>query len=328
MGFSGVAFPGSSGGKGGSRVGAALLVLGASLLALALAGRWTALGRYKSFPPRSWERFDPALAEATPELSSLYRAAQTRAARPLRGMAPADAMQVLYETVADRFTHGDGARYTLPGNWLLWGLGHVDEKYSSIQETDALLRFGHSALCSESSYVLIRLAGNAGIAARFVNLGGHVIMEAWYADGWHAYDVDMEVIPRDGRGTVPSAHDLSLNSHLVRQAYAGLEDEGVVERLVAIYVSRGDNWATSPSAGTKEPPLSPRLGRFEETAQKLIFILPSVTILCGAGLLCASLSRRRGSRRRVRRESIPAGKGRHHRHEQRVHRQPESWIAP
>lgn len=289
----------------GSRVGIALIVSGVLLLAVTTVGRVTGAGRYADSPLRSWERFDPALVARTPSLDALFRDAQSRAVRSFRELPPEETMRILYETVADRFTHGDSAHYTLLSNWLLWGLGHLDEKYSLIQEPDALLRLGHSVLCGDSSYVLIRLAGKAGLTARFVNLGGHVIMEAWYAGAWHAYDADMEVIPRDASGTVPSAHDLSLNTHLVRQAYAGLGNAGVVESFVSIYSSRGDNWATSPVAGgTTVPPLSPRLGKIEDAAQKLIFVLPFLMILCGAGILRASGSpcpesvKRSGSSRR------------------------------
>ena len=281
-----------------SRIGFALIVSGVLLLAVTTVGRVTGVGRYADSPPRSWERFDPALVARTPSLDALFREAQSRAVRSFRELPPEETMQTLYESVADRFTHGDRAHYTLLSNWLLWGLGQLDEKYSLIQGPDALLRLGHSALCSESSYVLIRLAGKAGITARFVNLGGHIIMEAWYAGSWHAYDADMEAIPRDASGTVPSAHDLSLNTPLVRQAYAGLGNAGVVESFVAIYSSRGDNWGTSPVAGgTKAPPLSPRLGKFEEAAQKLIFVLPPLIILCGAGILRTSGSPGPGSPR-------------------------------
>ena len=279
-------------GKRGKRLGVFLVTLGCGLLAVSALGVWTHLGNYRNYPPRPWERFNPSLVESTPDLDSLYQAAKARAKRPLRELPPRESMRILYETVADRFTHGDTAHYTIFSNWLLGALGYLNEIYSLIQDPDALLALGHSVLCSQSSYVLIRLAGKAGITARFVILEGHVIMEAWYEEGWHAYDVDMEAVPRDAYGTVPSAHDLSLNSPLVRQTYVRSGNAEVVENIIAIFSSRDDNWTTNPvKGGIKAPPLSPWLGKFEEAAQTLIFIIPTLIILIGTGILCLSGSR-------------------------------------
>ena len=85
------------------RIAALVLVLaGAFLLAVSLAGDRTGAGRYVNLQPRSWERFDLALASRTPDLGSLYRAAQGRARRNLREMPPQETMDLLYGVVSDR----------------------------------------------------------------------------------------------------------------------------------------------------------------------------------------------------------------------------------
>ncbi len=273
--------------------GILLLVLGVSLLGLSITGRWTSMGRYASFPPRTWERFDPALAESTPDLESLYRAAQTRAPRPLSDMSPPAAMQVLYETVADRFTHGERAIYSPFGNWVLWALGIVNRRYRDIQDPDALLRGGHSALCGDVSYVLMRMAGTAGIPTRHVLLEGHIVMEARYDGGWHVYDPDLEVVARDDSGVVADAETLSRRTDLVRQSYAGRGDPSYVESIVAIYGSTGDNMFLEYPERRLFGPSGQRPGRVEQAAHYMAFILPGVLIAAGVVLM----ARRRPGRR-------------------------------
>ncbi len=278
---------------GRTRVGIVLLALGACLLALSLLGRWTRMGRYESFPPRSWERFDPALVKATPDLESLYRAAQARADRPFREIAPAEAMQVLYETVADRFTHGDKSTYSPFGNWILWALGAANRRYRDIQDPDALLRGGHSALCGDVSYVLMRLAGMAGIPARHVLLEGHIVMEARYDGSWHAYDPDLEVAARDDVGDVASAETLERRPDLIRRSYSGRGDPGYVETIVVIYRSSADNRyiAYPAEAGITTPGQRP--GRVEQAAGYAAFLLPVVLIAAGGALAVGGRRRER-----------------------------------
>ena len=168
--------------------GLVLVLAGAFFLAVSLVGDRTDAGRYVNLPPRSWERFDPTLASGTPDLESLYRAARARASRNLREMPPQETMDILYGVVSDRFTHGDRATYNLYSNWILWAVGTVSPRHRYMQDADALLRNGHSAMCGETSYILLRLAGMAGIPSRHVHLNGHIVMEARYSDRWHAYD--------------------------------------------------------------------------------------------------------------------------------------------
>jgi hypothetical protein len=272
--------------------GILLIVLGVSLLGLAVAGRWTSMGRYTNIPPRTWERFDPALADSTPDLESLYRAAQRRAPRPLRDMPPPEAMEVLYETVADRFTHGDRATYSPFGNWVLWALGTANRRYRDIQDPDTLLRGGHSALCGDVSYVLMRLAGTVGIPTRHVLLEGHIVMEARYDGGWHAYDPDLEVVARDDSGVVADAETLSRRKDLVRRSYAGRGDSSFVETIVAIYGSTGDNMFLAYPARRLFGPSGQRPGRVEQAAQFTAFLLPGALIAAGSALAAGGRRKR------------------------------------
>jgi len=269
---------------GRRRAGVILLVVGACLLSLSILGRWTALGRYESFPPRSWERFDPALAESTPDLDSLYRAAEARASGPLRDMPPGEAMRIMHETVADRFTHGDRATYSPFSNWFLWTLGAVKRRYRDIQDPDTLLRGGHSALCGDVSYVLMRLAEKAGIRSRHVLLEGHITMEAWHDGSWHAYDPDLEVAVRDDSGVVLGTDILVGRPDLIRRQYSGRGDSAFVEQVVKIYVSEDDNIYLEYPARNLFGPHGQRPGRIEQAGRLAIWILAGCLIAAGGAL--------------------------------------------
>lgn len=268
-------------------LGVVLAVLGCGLLAASALGMWTPAGEYRSYPPRPWERFDPSLAAHTPDLDSLYRAANARAKRPLRELPPRESMRILYETVSDRFTHGDRSVYSPFSNWVMWMLGRVNRRYLDIQDPDVLLRNGHSALCGDVSYVLIRLASRAGIPSRHLLLDGHIVMEAWYAGGWHAYDPDLEVVVQDEGGPVLSADALAGKPDLIRRAYAGRGSPSFVDNLVAIYTSRGDNRAKVYPAEPGITVAGQRPARVEQAARLGRFLLPVAMILGGAFLAAA-----------------------------------------
>lgn len=273
------------------RLGIALILPGALLLVLAALGRLTDEGRYVDFPPRTWERFDPALAERTPDVDSLFREAQSRAPRSFGKLPPEEKMQILYETVSDRFTHGERAVYSPFSNWVMWTLGQIDRRYLDIYDPDVLLRNGHSALCGNVSYMLIRLASKAGIPSRHVLLNGHIIMEAWYTGGWHAYDPDLEVAVKDPDGVVLGAESLSGRPDLLRQAYAGRGNPAFLDNLVSIYTTRDDNmWITYP-AESGITVKGQRPDRVEQAARRGRILLPAAMVLIGGYL--AGVPRRR-----------------------------------
>ncbi|MGA7105484.1 MAG: hypothetical protein WBX49_09095 [Candidatus Deferrimicrobiaceae bacterium] len=266
------------------RLGVILIALGCGLLAASAFGLWTHMGNYRNYPPRPWERFDPSLVKTTRDLDALYRAAEARAERPFVELPPSEKMQILYETVSDRFTHGDRAVYSPFSNWVMWTLGHVNRRYLDIQDPDVLLRNGHSALCGDVSYVLIRLASKAGIPARHVLLNGHIVMEAWYTGGWHAYDPDLEVAVKDPGGIVLGAEALFGNPDLLRQAYAGRGSPAFLDNLVSIYITREDNLMKTYPAESGIAVKGQRPGRVEQAARHGRTLLPTAMVLIGAYL--------------------------------------------
>lgn len=271
-------------GRLGKRLGVILVALGCGLLAASAFGVWTHMGNYRNYPPRPWERFDPSLAETTPDLDALYRAVEARAEGPFGELSPPERMQILYETVSDRFTHGDRAVYSPFSNWVMWTLGHINRRYLDIQDPDVLLRNGHSALCGDVSFVLIRLASKAGIPSRHVLLNGHIVMEAWYSGGWHAYDPDFEVTVKDPGGIVLDAETLFGKPDLLRQAYAGRGSSAFLDNLVSIYITREDNlWNTYP-AESGITVKGQRPGRVEQAARQGRILLPAAMVLIGAYL--------------------------------------------
>jgi len=278
------------------RIGMMLIVFGALLIAVTEIAHLTSADGYYNYPARSWERFDPEFAKRTPNLESLYRAAQARAHRPFRQLRPGEKMQILYEAVADRFTHGDLAKYSPISNWFLWSLGAINPLRRDIQDPDVLLRHGHSALCGDVSYVLIKLAEKAGIPARHVLLEGHILMEAWYEGGWHAYDPDIEVIVRDGNGEVYSVEHLIHEPSLLREAYSPKGDRAYVDGVVAMFTSVENNryipYSRRDGVGVEEQ----RPGWIERAGIYAATVLPAGMILTGALLARRTLFRGRRSR--------------------------------
>jgi hypothetical protein len=270
-----------------------LILAGAFLLAVSLVGDLTDAGRYVNLPPRSWERFDPALASRTPDLESLYLAAQARATRNLREMPPREAMDLLYGVVSDRFTHGDRATYNLFSNWILWALGTVSPRHRYIQDPDALLRNGHSAMCGETSYILLRLAGMAGIPSRHVHLNGHIVMEAWYSDRWHAYDSDFEVLVRDEDGKILSVEEAAARPDLLRRAYLGHGPSTQTESVLAIYENTGDDLYVSYPPKSFLSPVGHWPGRVEQTARLARYPVPVALLAAGALLTRPGRNRKR-----------------------------------
>jgi hypothetical protein len=265
--------------------GLVLVLAGAFLLAISLIGDRTVLGRYVNLPPRSWEHFDHALASRTPDLESLYRAAQGRASRNLLEMPSQEAMDILYGTVADRFTHGDQATFSAFSNWVLWTLGFADPRFRDIQDPDTLLRNGHSALCGDVSHVLMRLAEMSGILTRHALLDGHIVMEAWYDGGWHAYDPDLEVVIRDEACRVLSVRDAADSPDRIRRAYSVRGDPAFTNAIVGIF----GNTVSHPYIAYPRRSIigsrGQRPGRMEQAAGVARFAVPLVVLVAGVYLI-------------------------------------------
>lgn len=272
--------------------GVGLIVSGGILIVITFLGQWSDAGEYKSNPPQNWERFDPALVEKTSDLDSLFRAAEERASSPLEKMPPKEAMKILYKTVIDRFTHGGTANHNLFSNWILWGLGMLHPAFARIVDPDVLLKNGHSAFCSQTSYLLLRMAQKAGIRPRHVGLFGHVVMEAWYEGDWHLYDPDLEVAAENEKGSVLSVEELSWNKELVLKVYAGRGEDSYIKKIAGIITSREDNTFMSYPIGSHFVWKKQVLAEIEKTAEVFKFVIPGLLILVGIAFL---LGKRRKS---------------------------------
>lgn len=270
-------------------VGAMLAIAGSFLIAVCIIGESGFLLNYERNPGRSWERFDPQLGERSKDLASFYKEAGRRSGKSFEKLPASELMQILFNTVCDRFTHKQ-ARYSLFSNWFLWVLGKISRPLGAIHEPHALLKYGNSGICDQQSYILLTLAINSGIKARHVGLGGHIIMEAWYDNDWHMYDPDEEVFafdPKNLSGGVRSVEFLTENPDLIRKLYGRHREGEKLERIVAFFTTRENNTFVSIPEGSWFNCKSQALKVFETISDYLKWIVPSILILFGAWFLFA-----------------------------------------
>ena len=244
------------------------------------AGHWTPLGNYESARPRDWERFDPPLAQRITSFSELVETSKSRLADD--ALDDAEKMEVLYSIVAEGFAHGH-AVHTLFSNWVSFSAGKIDRAFSHIWDPDLLVSKGHSMLCDQSSYVLLRLAQAHGIRARHVGLQGHVVMEAWYDSDWHLYDPDLEVVPLDSEGNVLSVEQLAVNPTLLEKYYKRHNVDQIVR-------SRENNTYMSYPEGARFEWKSNLLAYLERVMEYLKFGIPIALIVLGVWLIKRSPS--------------------------------------
>jgi len=194
-------------------------------------------------------------------------------------------MNELYDIVTYRFIHGDQAKHNIFSNWLLYLLGFGHPAFALIHDPDVLLHNGHSALCSEQSYLLLTLAERSGIRARHVGLNGHVVIEAWYSGEWHMYDPDLEVVPEvPGRGVI-SVEALSREPELIRTLYQGRGSPDYVDSIVRIFISREDNTFMSYPRLAHFEWKTNVLSHFERIANRLKWIIPLFMLTAGVLIL-------------------------------------------
>jgi hypothetical protein len=261
-------------------IGRVFFVAGGLLLTLVIIGHFTALGNYKSAPPRAGERFDYQLAQNIRSWPALQAEAERRVAGSRGGGR--EIMMALYGLVTERFTHGD-ADHTVFSNWLLWGLRQIHPAFAHIRQPETMVQRGYSLLCDQSSYVLLQLALEQGIRARHVGLDGHVVMEAWYDDDWHLFDPDLEVVPQNENGRVLSVEELVHSPGLLDHYYGKYKSENVP--VVAILGSRENNTFMTYPQGAWFEWKSNVLFWLEKVAERLKFIIPAILLLVGAGMM-------------------------------------------
>lgn len=215
-----------------------LLITGGILLIVSLLGELTQLGMYESLIGKDWDRVDSRLVASTRNVASLVAKVDERL---LPGMSSQDKMEIIFDLVTQRFTHGNKSKYNVFSNWILYVMGWVNSKFSYIRDLDHLLRYGHSAFCSEQSYVMLFLAEHFGIRSRHVGLNGHVVMEAWYDNGWHMYDPDFEVKASLTNKNILSVENLSKDTDLIQKIYAPKTTFKQLNRIIDIITSSEDN---------------------------------------------------------------------------------------
>ncbi len=252
-----------------------LSVLGVILLGASFAGDITNLGDYEARAPRAWERFNPELASEARSYDALLQHAVDTAGQPLEELPPQDAMDALYLTVTERFSHGL-ARHNFFSNWLLWTLTQLHPAFGAVNDEHSLASRGSSLFCSQSSYVLLSLANDVGIPSRHVGLNGHVVMEAYYDGEWHMYDPDMEVVAADETGRLLSVSALAGRDDLLRQAYAGPR-----ATVIPFIASTVDNTFMSYPPGSWFVWKAQVLYLFEQVAEYLKYLLALSFLIVG-----------------------------------------------
>ncbi|ROO32505.1 hypothetical protein [Salinisphaera orenii] len=254
--------------------------IGTVLIALSLLGDFTPLGQYSNDAPRSWESFDPEKVTRERSLAALRHDARTRLDDFESATSEAQ-MLALFETTTTRFSHSDGARYTIFSNWILAAAGLLNRNFSVIRDPERMVAGGHSLICSQSSYLLLTLARQEGIKVRHVGLDGHVVMEAWYDGAWHMFDPDQEVIARTEDGSIASVDDLAERSDLLESAYAQPNQRN----LIPIIASQANNSFVSYPEGARFVWTADVLAHVERSTAVLKYVLPLLLVLVGFALL-------------------------------------------
>ena len=129
------------------------------------------------------------------------------------------------------------------------------------------------AICSEAAQVLKDIVEYKGLTARFVHLGGHIVLEVFINERWYvadpdygvAYEAPLEVLEtRNGESRIKT-----------RMARRGHSAE-TIQHVIKIFRESDKNWRLPE--GTV---LSPRLYIIEKAADYLKWIIPSIFLVLG-----------------------------------------------
>lgn len=252
-----------------------IISIGIGLSLIAFLGDMTSLGDYRNANPRAWEQFEASAASRTDTMDALISEAKNKA-NNWDSLSSEQKMMSLYKIVIERFTHSDGAKHNLFSNWILYLAGQIHPVFGVIMDPDLLVSKGHSLVCSQSSYLLMRMALQEGITARHVGLNGHVVMEAWYDRDWHLFDPDAEVVPRNKDGLVMSLDDLAKNPEILGTEYP--REKGDYASSIA---SREDNSFVSYPKGTYFEWKSQVLFYLEKGMQIVKYLIPILLMVIG-----------------------------------------------
>jgi len=188
--------------------------------------------------------------------------------------------------------HSKQRRLNIEENWLLWLMGRFYEPFLKTQNTARLVK-GGAAICSESAQVLKTLVERAGLAARFVGLSGHVVLEVKTSDGWKIADPDYGVTYPVGLDVLETKKGVELLTNaMASKGY----DEATIHNYVSLFQSSEDNHSNPIGK-----PMSPRLYYIEIVADGLKWLIPLImiglAIAVKRGSLLAGGARQASSRR-------------------------------
>ena len=254
-------------------IGALSSMLGLVLMSAVLIGHFGIYTGITPAMPSPKERFSSELVTETRTFSDFEQFARRNTKMSFDAQPAPEKMEILFGAVIDRFAHGE-LRHTIFTNWIMSAGGLFNGNVSFMRVPDGILKYGQGALCSEVSYILLRLAANAAIPARHVGLNGHVVMEAWYDNGWHMYDPDNEIVPRTRQG-VASVEELSRNESLLNQYYGHMPE---VER--AFRGRENHNYAAYPP-GSQFVWKAQLLMIVETITEVVKFVIPGILIVAG-----------------------------------------------
>ncbi|MBI2477443.1 MAG: hypothetical protein HYV60_01945, partial [Planctomycetia bacterium] len=89
------------------------------------------------------------------------------------------------------------------------------EQQGEVHDPVKLISVYGYGFCDDSAAAFCELATAAGMQTRSYGLSGHVVAEAFYADGWHMFDPDHEVVYRNREGQVASVAELAEQLALI-----------------------------------------------------------------------------------------------------------------
>ena len=263
-------------------VGGLFIGIGALLMVFSLIGTCTHLGRYESKNVVE-ERFDANLASKVRNIDELHAEAIARNGN-WQNATSEEKMSSFYDVVVERFSYGSKAKYNLFSNWIMSFLGLFNPNAAYISDPDVLLKYGFSVMCHQSSWVLATLAKKENVPFRHVELGGHVVLEAWWGDAWHLYDPAFEVIPTSGN-KIYSVNDLEDKPCLVKSFYGNRGDA-----VAPLFATKYDNsFVTDGMFIWKAEVLS----LIERVSNYAKWMIPFFMMIVGIFLFLLSLKNRR-----------------------------------
>jgi hypothetical protein len=146
---------------------------------------------------------------------------------------------LIARTLRMRFYHG-WSQYGFKDNWVLYLLSPIHEHSLGIVDPNDILKYPE-ALCSQQAMVGMMALRSRGFTFRKVGFydpkygNGHFTYEIKLKDGWHFYDIDMElnlhVIESNNR---PSIDSLATNTKMRRAAYSS-ETTKIKDELIPKY---------------------------------------------------------------------------------------------